>query len=69
MDVQTSFKAQQGLAEAYHGPIKTLNDRIEGRIYDDEDDLGRLEKILETSYKETVMSLPRMLISWKKGWA
>lgn len=46
-DVERSFKAQQGLAEVYQGPINRVNERIARGIYNDENELDKLEKNLE----------------------
>lgn len=47
MTVERIFKAQQSLAEAHQGPIKRLNYRIAGRIYNDESGLDKSEKNLD----------------------
>lgn len=47
MDVERSFKAQQSLAEVYQAPIERLNERIGRGIYNDENELNKLEKNLD----------------------
>lgn len=47
MVVERSFKAQQGLAEVYQGPINRLNERIARGNYNDENELDKLGKNLD----------------------
>lgn len=47
MDVERSFKAQRSLGEVYEAPIKRLNDRIAGGIYNDKDELDKMEYNLD----------------------
>lgn len=44
MDVERSFKAQKSLGEVYEAPIKRLNDRIVGGIYNDANELDKLQR-------------------------
>lgn len=56
MDVGRSFKAQVSLVEFCQTPIKGLNDHIEGGIYDDGDDFGRLNGNLGANYIKTIIN-------------
>lgn len=47
MDIERSFIAQQNLGDIYGPPIKRLKDRIAGRIYNDENELGKIRESLD----------------------
>lgn len=47
MDIERSFIAQQNLGGIYGSPIKRLNDRIAGGIYNDENELDKIRESLD----------------------